>query len=549
MKKMKKPVSLRFPDENPALKLLFLFLVVKILELSRFNMSDFTVKRTYYDFLSFGLPLALLIYLLLNRWSWLKTINQFLTLPQIWLGRISPIFFDGILMAAFILFTVSMTIDLYKIPISCGRADMLPIIRDGTDHFLSFSSPFSKTYCSGIIFTYLPMMLFANLPGVFFHFDIRFLSILYFLFCLAVVYHAYRRRGHAFMGALIVLILILSPLLRFYILSIQTFPFLFLLALILFLLHRGKIPAAALFSGLALATRRIFWLLFVVLAIWAIKEKRINRRTIGSLLVGLLLGFSPALFYPRSFILNQIQVFKHFGAVLKNNLFLEHSLGFTYHLFDKKSLSILLLSVLLLSIYVLAFKKATLQNLWVFLFLTCIVFLYFTQQVRPEEYYFLPLLLILALPNQPETPNREHRFKTPGLFCFPVAFLFLSMFFFPLISGTNGTLTPVDTNIKIQDASYVLPHGFAEFSLCGQYLFMKDKSLSIQVRRLEPEKSPLKIRIKINDKEAASREFEENRFIFELSLSELGDFLYTGSNSIEFFTEKPEALLLKLRLE
>ena len=50
-------------------------------------------------------------------------------------------------------------------------------------------------------------------------------------------------------------------------------------------------------------------------------------------------------------------------------------------------------------------------------------------------------------------------------------------------------------------------------------------------------------------KEAASREPEENRFIFELSLSELGDFLYTGSNSIEFFTEKPEALLLKLGLE
>ena len=95
---MKKPASLRFPDENPVLKLLFLFLVIKILELSRFNMSDFTVKRTYYDFLSFGLPLALLIYLLLNRWSRLKTINQFLTLPQIWLGRIvcAPLWVCGI---------------------------------------------------------------------------------------------------------------------------------------------------------------------------------------------------------------------------------------------------------------------------------------------------------------------------------------------------------------------------------------------------------------------------------------------------------------------
>lgn len=546
---MKNPASLRFPDENPVFKLLFLFLVVKILELSRFNMSDFTVKRTFYDFLSFGLPLALLIYLLLNRWDRLQAINRLLTLPRMWLGRIAPYFFDAVFLAVILWFTVTMTIDLFQIPINCGRADMLPIVRDGTDHFLSFSSPFDKTYCSGINFTYLPMMLFANVPGVFFHFDIRFLSILYLLFCLAIVYHAYRRRGHGFMGALIVLILISSPLLRFYILSIQTFPFLFLLALILFLLHRGKIPSAALFSGLALATRRIFWLLFVVLAIWAVKEKRINRQTIGSLLAGLLLGFSPALFYPRSFILNQIQVFKHFGTHLKDNLFLEHSLGFSYHLFDKKNLSFLLLSFLLLSIFVLAFKKATLQNLWVFLFLTCVVFLYFTQQVRPEEYYFLPLLLILALPNQAESPPSEHRSKTPGLFCFPVAFLLLTMFFYPVFSGTNGTLTPVDTNIKIQNASYVLPHGYAEFSLSGQHLFMKDKSLSFLVRRLAPEKSPLIIRIKINDKEAAASESKENRFLFELPLSELGDFLYTGSNSIEFLTVKPESLLLKIRLE
>jgi len=103
---------------------------------------------------------------------------------------------------------------------------------------------------------------------------------------------------------------------------------------------------------LALAARRIYWLFFVVFAVWAVREKKINRRTIGPLLIGLLLGFSPALFYPRSFLINQIQVIKHFGSHLKNNLFLEHSLGFSYHLFDNDILSFILLSVLLMAILV-----------------------------------------------------------------------------------------------------------------------------------------------------------------------------------------------------
>jgi len=185
----------------------------------------------------------------------------------------------------------------------------------------------------------------------------------------------------------------------------------------------------------------------------------------------------------------------------------------------------------------------------VFLFLTCFAFLYFSQQVRPEEYYFFSLLFILALPSESDSPDREHRFKIPWFSVISMVFLFLFMLFFPVLSGMNGTIAPVDQNLKIKDTSYELPQGHAEFSLVGQSSMLKGKRLRVQGRRVEPDRSPIKIMIRINDTMAITEELEENLFLFDLPLSEPNDLLYTESNSIEFSTEKPESLLLKIRLE
>ena len=530
------------------MRILLILAVTKILEASRFHLNAASVPRSYYDLLSLALVGAILAFFILDT----KTSTDGLEarLERIFASRRVLAYALDVLLAVVLLYETWRYADLlYLYPIRCNRADMLPIVRGAAEYLSAFSNPFDKTYCPwNVPFVYLPMMMLYYLPAILLKFDMRFISHLSLLLTLFLVYGHQRKHGRPLAGFLIVWIMASSGLFRFYIMTVQDFPFLLVIALALFSFYEKKDEAFFFCLALALATRQVFLVLFPIFAIAALKTRRLRPRGLAAFGAGLLFGFLPALLYPRSFILNFVRSFRHYSHAQGNGLFLTHSLGFSHYFFDRKTIATILCLCLLGALYLLALKYLRESNLWLFLALGLADFLFFTRYgLRPEEYYYLPLFAILSVmplrrdPGAPSVPFRR------SLQSLAMGACVLILFTFPLLAKRSSM------PFQIRDAGdsklfgRLEGTGRMEFSLAVAAPRLRQQTLAFEVRVRDPRpKAPLLVSVLINDKPVLSRELLGSWIRIELDRDVQRKYLIWGSNAFEVSLNRPEPFQLKV---
>ena len=206
------------------------FLLIWILELSRSNLNANFETRAFYNVLSLSILVLIAVSLLLQNNRKLVSLEN----------RIESLFshkfgwgiyiLDGLVVAIALLFSVKSALLIYSHPIYCQSADMLPMVRQAGEIFLAGGNPFQATYCPwGLPFTYLPMLLTSYLPVIALKIDIRFLSLLSFVLLVLLIYNYHKRKGHPLRAFLLAVVFFSSGLFPFFLLSVQTFPFLLLL--------------------------------------------------------------------------------------------------------------------------------------------------------------------------------------------------------------------------------------------------------------------------------------------------------------------------------
>lgn len=526
----------------------FAFLLLKILELSRFNINTNFKNRSFYNLLS------LAVILVIGAFFYLRKNHKWIA----WEERLEALFcrkaakgvfvLDGLVIISSLGFSVKMAGLLYSTPLYCQSSDMLPMLRQAGEIFLSGGNPFLASYCPwSLPFTYLPMMLISYLPGVLLRVDIRFISFLSFLVLLIVIYVHHKRKGRPVTGFLLFLTLITSGLFPFFLLSIQTFPFLLLFFIVIFSLMEGKERVFFFSLALTLAVRRIFWLLAPMLIVHYLKKKSVRPVHILYFLCGLVVGYAPALLYPRAFLSSQVKVFQHFSHMLKSGLYLENSLGMAHYLYDYRVLTITLQILLIAGLYLLALRFIKNDNVGLFLALTILAFLYCMRQARPEEYYFLPLVVILSiLPYETivHTKNRQGIGKLPLLVSLGSI---LILWVFPYLSSSAYSISPIRQDVVRTDLGFESSHGYLEISLGRNFILGNNQGLQLSLRRMDFEiNRGVLLRIHINEKECFSRIFTSRKILVDLDMNTLKKFCYTGSNYLEVELDPSEAFFLKI---
>ena len=531
------------------MRALLILLVMKILESSRFNLNDGSVPRAHYDALSLALVAGVLVFFFLEKYPLANKLEARIE-AAIASRRPLTLALDILVAALFLYETWRYADILYFYPICCLRSDMLPMVRGATEHLAALSNPFDKTYCPwNIPFTYLPMMMTFFLPAVLLRFDLRFISFLFFLLTLFLIFRHHRENGRPLGGFLIVLIMISSPLLQLFILDVQDFPFLFVITLALYMFARGKYIPFAFCLALALATRQIFAVLLPFFVITGWKANRVRIPVIGAFSAGLLAGFFPALLFPQSFILNLARSYQHLSSPPRIGRFLVHSLGLSYYFSDHQWLATLMSIIFLFSLYIAAIKYLRERNLWLFLALGLFSFLFFTRYaLRPEEYYYLPLFAIVSIVPLREVPGASRsraarRFLLTGM----MVLCLLLVFFFPFLSGRNYRLIHLTDGPRTPRSKILAPDGRMEFFLIAVAPGLWSQDLELLIRRLEPERKdlPVAVNIRINDKDAFRAEARGQKLWVSTRQHDLKKYLFWGANGFEISLDEPEAFELK----
>jgi len=511
-------------------------------------MNKFIVKRSFYDLLSITLILVFFIYFLLYKSKKINLFEEKIEKTLAKFGNKWFVFLDILVIVLVVFYTFKISNLLYTYPIRCQTADMLPVIRGAAEYFLSLENPFTKTFCPwNCPYPYLPLMMIYYLPAVLLKLDGRFLSYFFFLFVVIFIYYYHKKKGFHLSGFLIFLIIITSWLFHFYLISVHTFPYLFILSIALFSLFNKKDRLFFFSSALALATRRAFWPFFPIFLIYFLKKRKINFSHIKFFALGLFLGFFPAFLYPKSFVMNQINVFERLSNVLKKTFFWEHSLGFSYYLYDYQEVSIILQVCLLILTYFFAIKYLKFNNFWLFSFFITISCLCFFGITRPEEYYFLPLVIILAL-SPLETLDKKFYKKKIVIACLLIPFLaFSSMPFYPLLSGKRSIINPIRGKISISQSGNIISNGYLEFSIGGNVRFKKDKKIILLFRRIDYEKDKaVRVLININEKKFLNEVYDRRKIKIVIEADNLNKYFIIGSNYFEIELDKPEHFALKI---
>jgi hypothetical protein len=511
-------------------------------------MNKFIVKRSFYDLLSISLILVFFIYFLLYKNKKIILFEEKIEKTFAKFGNKWLIFLDVLVILLVIFYTFKISNLLYTYPIRCRTADMLPVIRGAGEYILSLENPFNKTFCPwSYPYPYLPLMMVFYLPGILLKLDIRFISCLCFFFIITFIYYYHKKKGFHVSGFLIFLILITSWLFRFFLISVHTFPYLLILSVILFSLFNKKDKLFFFSSALAFATRRIFWPFFPIFLVCFLKQKKINLSHLKFFALGLFLGFFPAFLYPKSFVINQINVFQRLIHVLKKGLFLEHSLGFSYYFYDSQEVGAILQICFLILTYIFAIKYLKINNFWLFSFFITIGCLYFSSYIRPEEYYFLPLVVILALSPLAALDKKYYQRRIIIASLLIPFFAFSTMPFFPFISGKRSIINPIQGNISISQSGNIISDGYLELSIGENVRFKKDKKIILLFRRMDYEKDkPVRINININEKKFLDEVYYTRKVQIEIEANDLNKYFIIGSNYLEIELDKPESFALKI---
>lgn len=412
-----------------------------ILQYGRFHMVDRFIPRAIYIILTFLFVMLLFVVNLANRRGW--WLDRILQLERWWgfsLQRkmfrwlVSIVFFGGIIVLLF--HTAGV---VYFRPVQCDFGDMLPSIQQANQYLLQGESPFNKVYCPwGLPLVYFPLQLSVFLPAVWAGLDMRLLTIFFFLLLLYVIHTHLHRRGYPFMALLCSLLWIVSPVVRFWLLNIQIFPYLFLIALLFHFVHTKNWVKAAFVCGLLLAFRQSFYFSFPLFALLYWHEKRPEwRKTIGAWSLGLFLGFLPALFYLPQFLHNLLVTPKYYLRLLHKNVFLDHSFGFMATFRDHPTLGLGIQIILFILIYVAAWKLVKIENIWLFFSLAYANFIFFQRYLRPEEYYVLPVVVAAAFALPGEYKRGAGLPRATRWWVGTVAIVILIFLFYPQLSAKH----------------------------------------------------------------------------------------------------------------
>jgi hypothetical protein len=514
-------------------------------------MTKPLVERSFYDILSLFLIFVFGLYILLSKNKTIVQVERkiekvFYRFGNKWIRLLDVLV---VLFALFYAFKISRL--LYTYPISCSGADMLPIIRGAGEYLLSFENPFDKFYCPwNGRYPYPPMMMVYFLPGVLLKFDIRFLSYIFFITLLFSIYWYHRKNGRYLTGFLIFICVLSSNLSHYYFMNLHTFPYLLVLGVILIALYTRKNKLFFFTFALALATRRVFWFFLPFFVILAIKERKLSFSNVKYSILGAISGCIPFLLYPKTYTVNLIAHLQSKSGGLKNHLFLKHSLGLTYHFFNSQDIAKILTVFLLVILFLLAIVYLKRENLWLFLSLMVLFFLYFMTYTRPQEYYFLPLIVILAVvPLDPIGQKFDKiKFGLPALLTNSVIlFVFL---FYPLLVGKGIIINPLRGNVSAPQERFLSSKGYLEVSIAGGFKFGEDKNITLFLRRRDyVENQPADVKIDINDTNIFKKSFYRRNIKIVLDEQLLKKHLYTGSNLLAIAVEDPEFFTLRISVD
>ena len=416
-----------------------LILQLLVLQKSRFLMTHWLVSRRYYNVLSVLFILLLLAGIFLSKnqqtskwWQWAEK-----AFSSVFSKKALRIVIWTIFIVSTIAITASMSSNIYHFPIRCNASDMLPLIRQANQLLLEGRSPFAARYCPlQIPCTYLPAQITAYMPAILLQLDLRFFSMLYLLGILLMLFRHLYDSSQKLAAFLLYGFLLTSPLLSFFVLHIQLFPYLFLIALFFYHIVRRNFGWGALCCGLLLAFRQTFWFSFPLIFILYWKEKPATwKRDVALGLGGLAFGAAPALFFLPSFIINLSSVWGHFQALLKKNLFLLHSLGFGYYLFDYKKTAQIFFAIILLIIFLAAIRYLKLSNFVIFFALVETVFFFTLRLARPEEYYALTIVLAIGFFTPLQKKNAASCLKFVPLTIVILTFVSLIFLLLPYIAN------------------------------------------------------------------------------------------------------------------
>lgn len=533
------------------MRILIVLALVKILELSRFNLSNHQVSRSFYDLLSFALLTAFFLYLFLSRYTadYEQKIEKIIQqTAKKWIFLL-----DMVVLGLILVFVYKSAGILYAHPVRCMTADMLPMIRGAGELLLSGESPFHKIFCPWDIgYVYPPMMMVYYLPAVLARIDIRFLSLLCLVGLLLFSYYYYRKKGFPLTGFLIAVIIITSGLFPLMMLSIHTFPYLLVLALLFYSLSEGNWRTFFFSFAVAIASQKFFWVYIPFIIIYLIKQRKINLPNLSFFGLGALIGCFPLLLFPHPFLLTYFEHLKYQSQYMLKQIGtyqIIHSLGFSHYLFDH-SLFVSIISVIFfIVLFFLAVKFIKKSNLWIFLSFVTLFMIYFQTHTRAQEYYFLPLLVIIffsPLKNL-ELGISKKRFVIMS-FLIPVFAVVISVGY-PSISGKEVIVNPIrgHQNRDITPAGYLTSMGYMEISLGGNFRYKDNKKLEILIRRHKYiEDKPVEIHISVNEKPCFSRIYNSRKIHIVLDEASLKKYFYVGANDMEIELLEHEVFSAKL---
>lgn len=529
------------------MQIIFVFVIVKILELSRYNLARVHVSRSFYDFLSISLPVSLVLYLIFR--PRLLPFEQRIEQAAGRLGRNwLPPLLDGMVIILSVYFLYISIGVLYSYPISCETADMLPIIRGSGETLLAFENPVLKNYCPPSTDTvpYPPMMILSYLLPLIFKIDIRFVSILCFLGMLIFTYGHHRKKGHNLTGFLILVILISSGLFPLFMISVHTFPYLFLISILLFAFSEEKDKLLFFSLALAMATRKPFWLYLPFFIVYFFKYRKFTLLNMKFFGLGALLGFSLYLVFPSYIFQSSIFHLATQHDVFQKGLRLQHSLGLTYYLSDHRILALVIMLALSFLLYILAGKYLRKSNLWLFLFLITLVLCTFQANTRSQEYYFLPLIIFLLYP-PPQNLGGKFGRKNVLLIGIPTAIFFLLvMLFYPNLSRRGMIINPVSEHTEIEQSHSYKATGLLEISVSWNPFFQRSFILSIG-RTKYLEDKPVRIWVKFNEKDYLEKTITAGKIQIPVDLKQQKKYFSLGANSIKIQMEENEEFYLRIR--
>jgi|GEM_PF-3960977 len=533
------------------MRILLILIVVKILELSRFNLTNREVPRSFYDMLSISLVLGFCLYLFSSK----TTARAERRIEEAFLRfvRGRTFLIDIAVFGLVVFFAVKTTGALYASPIRFPSADMLPIIRGAGESILSGSNPFSRLFGPAEIpFSYLPMMIVYYLPAILAKIDMRLISLLAFAGIILTLYYYHRKNGFPLTGFFICAVIVSSGLFPFLLTSIHTFPYLLILALLLYSLSESNDKIFFFCLAAAMTSRKLFWLFVPFLLIHLLKTRKIIPRNLIPFTAGGLIGIVPFLFFPHSVIHRYFERLGHQAQrmqELAGHNSIVHSMGFGHYLLGHKTLTALIAWGLLLLLFAAAVKYLKKNNLWIFLTSALLIMTFFQTQTRAQEYYFFPLILFIAF-----SPLEKHGtvppLKQPVLRSVLILVLVVVLFIaYPGFSGRRMIINPIRGHEGVAESGEATWNGYLEFSLGGEFLPFRQKGIELLIKRLDfKADDPARLKISVNDKLFFQKEFDARKIRIVIDRESLNEYFYTGANNIEIDLLRHELFSFKIKL-